>query len=222
MNPDLTVDQVTALQTLIDLGYPYTGTIEGGDLKFTDFPSIEFAFNNSGNNAAIIQYVQETWNQFGITGVTNQEAWSTLQQKLKAGDAEAARMGWVSDFNDVVNFLEIFISASGNNYPRLGREIGDYTRNSEVTKDAGLGAYWGPEGNQTWAEAYDALVDAVKAATDPEERAKLAAEAEKVLMATGGVNPIYFYTTPQMMKPTVHDVIRLAGGDVIWTYAYLD
>ena len=222
INPDLTVDQVTGLQTLIDLGYPYEGSIEAGDIRFTDFPSIEFAFNNSGNNAAIIQYVQETWNRFGITGVVNQEAWSTLQQKLKAGDAEAARMGWVSDFNDVVNFLEIFISASGNNYPRLGRPIGDYTRNSEVTADAGMGAYWGPEGNQTWAEAYDALVDAVKAATDPAERAKLAAQAEEVLMATGGVNPIYFYTTPQMMKPSVHDVIRLAGGDVIWTYAYID
>ena len=222
VNPDLTVDQVEALQTLVDLGYPYTGTIEGGDIVFTDFPSIEFAFNNSGNNAAIIQYVQETWNRFGITGTVNQEAWATLQSKLKAGDAEAARMGWVSDFNDVVNFLEIFISASGNNYPRLGRDIGDYKRNSEVTADAGIGAYWGPEGNQTWAEAYDALVDAVKAATDPAERSRLAAEAEKVLMATGGVNPIYFYTTPQMMKPTVHDVIRLAGGDVIWTYAYKD
>ncbi len=222
VNPDYTVDQVAALQTLIDLGYPCTGSIEGGDIYFTDFPSIEFAFNNSGNNALIIQYVQETWNQFGITGVVNQEAWATLQQKLKAGDAEAARMGWVSDFNDVVNFLEIFISASGNNYPRLGRPIGDYTRNSAVTADAGMGAYWGPEGNQTWAEAYDALVDAVKAATDPAERSKLAAEAEKVLMATGGVNPVYFYTTPQMKKPSVHDVIRLAGGDVIWTYAYLD
>ena len=222
VNPDYTVDQVEALQTLIDLGYPYTGSIEGGDIYFTDFPSIEFAFNNSGNNALIIQYVQETWNQFGISGVVNQEAWATLQTKLKAGDAEAARMGWVSDFNDVVNFLEIFISASGNNYPRLGRSIGDYTRNSEVTADAGLGAYWGPNGDKTWAEAYDKLVDDVKAATDPVERAKLAAEAEKVLMATGGVNPIYFYTTPQMMKPTVHNVIRLAGGDVIWTYAEID
>ena len=222
VNPDYTVDQVEALQTLIDLGYPCTGSIEGGDIYFTDFPSIEFAFNNSGNNALIIQYVQETWNRFGISGVVNQEAWATLQQKLKAGDAEAARMGWVSDFNDVVNFLEIFISASGNNYPRLGRSIGDYTRNSAVTADAGMGAYWGPEGNQTWAEAYDALVDAVKAATDPAERSRLAAEAEKVLMATGGVNPVYFYTTPQMKKPSVHDVIRLAGGDVIWTYAYLD
>ncbi len=222
VNPDLTVDQVAALQTLIDLGYPYTGTIEGGDIQFTDFPSIEFAFNNSGNNALIIQYVQETWNRFGISGVVNQEAWATLQTKLKAGDAEAARMGWVADFNDVVNFLEIFISASGNNYPRLGRPIGDYTRNSEVTKDAGVGAYWGPEGNQTWADAYDKLVDAVKAATDPAERAKLAAQAENVLMATGSVAPLYYYTTPQMLKPNVHDVIRLATGDVIWTYAYID
>ena len=222
VNPDLTVDQVEALQTLVDLGYPYTGTIEAGDIKFTDFPSIEFAFNNSGNNALIIQYVQETWNRFGITGTVNQEAWATLQSKLKAGDAEAARMGWVSDFNDVVNFLEIFISASGNNYPRLGRDIGDYKRNSEVTADAGIGAYWGENGDQTWAEAYDALVDAVKAATDPAERAKLAADAERILMSTGGVNPVYFYTTPQMMKPTVHNVIRLAGGDVIWTYAYKD
>ena len=222
VNPDYTKDQVEALQTLIDLGYPYTGSIEGGDIVFTDFPSIEFAFNNSGNNALIIQYVQETWSRFGITGTVNQEAWATLQSKLKAGDAEAARMGWVADFNDVVNFLEIFISASGNNYPRLGREIGDYTRNSDVTKDAGIGAYWGPEGNQTWADAYDSVVTAVKLSTNPEERAKLAAEAEKILMATGSVAPLYYYTTPQMLKPTVHNVIRLATGDVIWTYATVD
>ena len=154
--------------------------------------------------------------------MVNQEAWATLQQKLKAGDAEAARMGWIADFNDVVNFLEIFISASGNNYPRLGRSIGDYTRNSEVTADAGVGAYWGPDGDKTWAEAYDALVDGVKAATDPEERAALAAEAEKVLMATGSVNPLYYYTTAQMLKPNVHGVTRLALGDVIWTYADID
>lgn len=222
VNPDYTVDQVEALQTLIDLGYPYEGTIEDGTITFTDFPTIEFAFNNSGNNAAIIQYVQETWNQFGITGVINQEAWATLQTKLKEGDAEAARMGWVADFNDVMNFLEIFISNSGNNYPRLGRDIGTYTRNSDVTADAGVGAYWGENGDKTWADAYDALVDQVKAATDPTERANLAAEAEKVLMATGGVNPLYYYTTAQMLKPNVHGVIRLALGDVIWNYAYMD
>ena len=85
-----------------------------------------------------------------------------------------------------------------------------------------MGAYWGENGDQTWADAYDALVNQVKAATDPAERAALAAKAEKVLMLTGSVAPLYFYTTPQMLKPNVHDVIRLATGDVIWNYAYMD
>ncbi|MEG0741815.1 MAG: peptide ABC transporter substrate-binding protein [Clostridia bacterium] len=218
-NENYTEDMVTALQTLIDLGYPCTGSIETGDIVFTDFPSIEFAFNNSGANAAIMQYVQETWNQFGITGTINTEAWATLQNKLKTGDAESARMGWIADFNDCVNFLEIFISSSGNNYPRLGRDAGDYTRFSDVTKDAGTGAYWGLNGDQTWAECYDKLVDEIKACTDPAERAAKCAEAERILMATGGAAPMYFYTNPYMLKPNVKNVMLLSTGDVIWTYA---
>ena len=219
VNPDLTVDQVEALQILIDLGYTYTGSIEGGDIVFSDVPSIEFAFNNSGANAAIMQYVQETWNRFGITGVINQEAWATLQVKLKDGDAESARMGWIADFNDCVNFLEIFISNSGNNYPRLGRDVGTYTRYTDVTKDAGIGAYWGLEGNQTWAECYDTLVDEIKACQDPAERAAKCALAEEILMATGGTAPMYFYTNPYMLKPSVSGLIMLSTGDVIWNYA---
>ena len=218
VNAAYTVDQVEACQTLIDLGYAYEGTIEGGDIKFTDVPVIDFAFNNSGANALIIQRVQETWNTFGITATINQEAWATLQVKLKKGDAEAARMGWIADFNDCVNFLEIFISASGNNYPRLGRDIGDYTKASAVTKDAGLGAYWGPNGDQTWADCYDTLVKDIKACPDPAQRAQMCADAERMLMSTGGVAPLYFYTNPYMLKPNVEGLILMPTGDVIWNY----
>ncbi len=218
-NPDYTVDQVAACKTLIELGYGYTGSIEGGDIKFLDVPGVEFSFNNSGANAAIIAYVQETWNTFGIPSTIGQEAWGTLQAKLKKGDGEVSRMGWIADFNDAINFLEIFISNSGNNYPRLGKDLGDYTRNTENTKDAGLGAYWGFEGNQTWAEAYDALVDRVRVTEDMQERAALCAEAEKVLMASGGAAPLYYYTNPYMLKPNVENLIMTSTGDVIWTYA---
>ncbi|MBQ9988425.1 MAG: peptide ABC transporter substrate-binding protein [Clostridia bacterium] len=220
-NAKYTKDQVAAVNALIELGYAYEGSIAEGNVKFTDFPSIDFAFNNSGANALIIQYIQETWNSFGIPSTINTEAWATLQVKLKNGDAEAARMGWIADFNDTINFLEIFISESGNNYPRLGLGIGDYTKATAVTKDAGVGAYWGFESNQTWEEAYDALVDQVKAESDPAKRAALSAEAEKVLMASGGVAPLYFYTNPYMLKGNVQDVIMLVTGDVIWNYAYL-
>jgi oligopeptide transport system substrate-binding protein len=221
-NAAYTEDQVAACKTLMDLGYAYTGKIETGDIKFTDMPAIDFAFNNSGANALIIQYVQEVWNTFGLTATINTEAWSTLQKKLKDGDAEAARMGWIADFNDCVNFLDIFISASGNNYPRLGRDIGTYTRATEVTKDAGLGAYWGPKGDQTWADAYDALDKQIKSTADLKERASLCAKAEEVLMATGAVAPMYFYTNPYMLKPNVKDVMMLPTGDVIWTYATVE
>lgn len=222
VNDMYTADMAEALATLVDLGYAYTGTIEGGDIMFTDFPTIEFAFNNSGANALIMQYVQEIWNSVGITGVINTEAWSTLQSKLKDGDAESARMGWIADFNDCVNFLEIFISNSGNNYPRLGKDVGTYSRFTDNTKDAGVGAYWGIEGNQTWAECYDALVQAIKAEGDADKRAEMCAQAEEILMATGAVAPMYFYTNPYMMKTNLKNVIMLSTGDVYWTYATVE
>ena len=216
--PNYTEDQVKGAQILMEL-YDYTGSLEESNLTFTNMPGFEFAFNNSGANAAIIQYVQETWNMFGIQATINTEAWATLQTKLGKGDAESSRMGWVADFNDCVNFLEIFISASGNNYPRLGQDVGEYTRYTEATKDAGLGAYWGPNNDQTWAECYDGLVAKIKLEADPAKRAEMCAEAEQILMATGAVAPMYYYTNPTMVKPAVENLAVLPTGDIVWNYA---
>ena len=217
--PTYTEDQVEACKILMDLGYAYTGSLETGDIKFTDMPSVEFAFNNSGANKAIIEYVQSVWATFGLTAVINQDAWSTLQTELKNGNAEAARMGWVADYNDVTNFIEIFISNSGNNYPRLGKDVGTYAKATATTADAGTGAYWGLEGNQTWAEAFDALDDAILKETDMSKRAELASQAEQVLMASGAVAPIYFYTNPIMISNTVSNIPVLVSGDIILNYA---
>ena len=215
-----TVDQVEGAKILMDLGYSYTGSLAEGNLQFTDVPVFEFAFNQNAANSAIVQYVQECWNIFGIQATINTEAWATLQTKLGNGDAEASRMGWVADFNDCVNFLEIFISASGNNYPRLGQDLGDYTRNTENTATAGTGAFWGPNNDQTWAECYDALVTAIKNETDAAKRAEMCAEAERILMATGAVAPLYYYTNPVMVKPNVQNLAVLPTGDIVWNYAY--
>lgn len=220
--PTYTVDQVEGIQILMDLGYSYTGSLETGDIKFTDVPGFEFSFNQNAANSAIVQYVQECWNLIGVNATINTEAWATLQTKLGNGDAEASRMGWVADFNDCVNFLEIFISNSGNNYPRLGQDLGDYTRNTENTATAGLDACWGENNDQTWSEAYDALVAQIKNATDMEERAKLCSEAENILMATGAVAPLYYYTNPVMVKPNIKNLAILPTGDIIWNYAYVE
>ena len=217
--PNYTVDQVEGAKILMNY-YDYTGSLEDGNLTFTNVPGFDFAFNQNATNSAIVQYVQECWNIFGIQATINTEAWATLQTKLSNGDAEASRMGWVADFNDCVNFLEIFISASGNNYPRLGQDLGDYTRNTENTATAGTGAFWGPNNDQTWAECYDALVTAIKLETDTAKRAQMCAEAENILMATGAVAPLYYYTNPVMVKPNVQNLAVLPTGDIVWNYAY--
>lgn len=220
--PAYTEDQVTGIKMLMDLGYTYTGSLETGDVKFTDIPGFEFSFNQNATNSAIVQYVQACWEMIGVNATINTEAWATLQTKLKAGDAEASRMGWVADFNDCVNFLEIFISNSGNNYPRLGQPVGDYTRYTENTKEAGTGANWGANFDQTWADAYDALVAQIKNSTDMAERAELCAKAENILMSTGAVAPLYYYTNPTMVKPNIKNLAILPTGDIVWNYAYIE
>jgi len=221
VNAKYTEDQVKGCQMLMDLGYAYTGSLEAGDLKFTDAPTIEFSLNFAGANKYIIEYCQAVFAEFGLNATVNGAAWSTLQQELKAGNAEAARMGWVADYNDCTNFIEIFISASGNNYPRVGQDKGTFQRNSKVTADAGTGAYWGLEGNQTWAEAYDALDKAILVETDAQKRAEMCAQAEQVIMATGAVAPMYFYTNPYMCDDSVSNVIVAVTGDIILTYAQM-
>jgi len=217
-NENYTMDQVEAVNTLIDLGYAYTGAIESGDIVFTDFPSFEFGFNPNPTNTMVIQYVQETWNTFGIPSTITLEPWATFMDSLTAGDAEAARMGWIADFNDCVNFLEIYLSYSGNNYPRLGKDLGTYTRNTENTADAGTGPYWGLNGDQTWVDAYDALVRAIQLETDPVKRAEMCAEGEKILMASGGVAPMFFYTRPVLIKTNIKGLIMMDTNDTVWSY----
>ena len=48
----------------------------------------------------------------------------------------------------------------------------------------------------------------------------MCAEAENILMATGAVAPLYYYTNPVMVKPNVQNLAVLPTGDIVWNYAY--
>ena len=58
----------------------------------------------------------------------------------------------------------------------------------------------------------------MKAETDPATRAAIAAQAEKVLMATGCVQPLHYYVNPYMVKPNIENLAVLPTGDVVWNY----
>ena len=62
----------------------------------------------------------------------------------------------------------------------------------------------------------------IKNSTDMAERAELCAQAENILMSTGAVAPLYFYTNPTMVKSNVKNLAILPTGDIVWNYAYIE
>ena len=69
-----------------------------------------------------------------------------------------------------------------------------------------------------WA-AYDALIASIKAEADPAAREALMHEAEAMLMDTGAVVPITYYTDPYMMKAGVEGVYDTIEGFKYFMYA---
>ena len=58
--------------------------------------------------------------------------------------------------------------------------------------------------NGTWAETYDVLISDIKSCTDPETRYALMHEAEDLLMSTGCIVPLYYYTDIYMLDSNIH------------------
>ena len=55
----------------------------------------------------------------------------------------------------------------------------------------------------TWAETYDVLMTKIKTCTDSDQRYKLMHKAEDLIMSTGCITPIYYYTDLFMISDSV-------------------
>ena len=176
--------------------------------KFTNFPVFEYSINPTSRNLAICAAVQDIWNDYGISTTVDQRTWGVIQTALTEGDFTMSRLGWIADYNDPINFLEIYVRQSGNNHPRLG-------------KDGPIsgGAYYGLNKNQTWADAYDGLITRIKTSSDLAARADMMYEAESILRDTYAVLPIFYYTEPYLAKPELQNFIHTPLGFVLFRYA---
>ena len=57
----------------------------------------------------------------GIDMTIKQCDWNVFLQERKNGNFDFAREGWIADFNDPINMLEMWITESGNNDCQYGR-----------------------------------------------------------------------------------------------------
>ena len=168
---------------------------------FTNFPTLEYLYNTSEGHKAIGEYLQSVLMSVGITmNLTNQE-WNTFLNTRKNGDFAIARNGWLADYNDPISFLDMWVSASGNNDIQYGK--GDHADLAMYSLDLTPFGYDVKVENGTWAETYDVLISAIKTCTDTEARYAMMHMAEDQLMSTGCVVPLYFYTDIYMLDDSV-------------------
>ena len=168
---------------------------------FTNAPTMEYLYNTSEGHKAIGEYLQGVWASVGITvNLVNQE-WNTFLNTRKDGGYTIARNGWLADYNDPISFLDMWITVSGNNDVQFGKDAhADIAMYNLDLTDLG---YDVKVENGTWAETYDVLIDLVKTCTDTETRYALMHRAEDLLMSTGCITPLYFYTDIFMLDENV-------------------
>ncbi len=79
------------------------------------FPTITYSANDQGYHIPLAEYLQSAWGELGITMNIETVEWASFTAQRRAGDYDASRNGWVMDYNDASNMLELFVTGNGNN-----------------------------------------------------------------------------------------------------------
>ena len=112
------VDVEGAIELLKSAGYEFDAN---GMLSANTPITIEYLTNNTSGHIAIAECIQQDFSAIGITMTIKSIDWAVFLNERKAGNYDIARNGWVADFNDPINFLEMWTTDSGNNDIQFGR-----------------------------------------------------------------------------------------------------
>lgn len=157
------------------------------------FPIVDYLYNTADNHRAIGEALQNMWQtELGVTvSLTNQD-WGVFLETRKNGDFTIARNGWIADYNDPIQFLDMYVSGGGNN------------------------------DSQYKSPAFDAAIAKVKAGKTPEERFTAMHEAEDILFADKTIAPIFFYTQPYMQSEKVKGMFYAPLGYFFFSYTTME
>ena len=96
--------------------------LEVGDDNMLKTPiTLTYIYNTSAAHAAIGELLQQDLAQVGIEVKLESLEWNVFLNERKAGNFDFARNGWIADFNDPINMLEMWTTDSGNNDAQFGR-----------------------------------------------------------------------------------------------------
>jgi oligopeptide transport system substrate-binding protein len=137
------------------------------------FPKVPVIYNTSGRHKMICEYIQQAWKaNLGIDVELHNLEWNTfLDTRQKTHDFQIARAGWLADYPDAGNYLDMFRTGAGNN-------DGLYTN-----------------------KKYDALLDKASKMDGGSARNKVMEQAEQILITEDqAVAPWFFYVNKSLVN----------------------
>jgi oligopeptide transport system substrate-binding protein len=135
---------------------------------------VELLYNTSENHKKIAVAVQSMWKQLGVEATLRNEEWKVYLETRDKKQFDVARAAWIADYDDPINFLDMFLSDAGE-------------RNDAGYNNA----------------KYDELVKATATETDPAKRMQMFHDAEQVFLNDTAMIPIYHYTSQHMVSKKV-------------------
>ena len=180
----LNFDPEAAKRLLAEAGYPNG---EG-------FPPVEILYNTNEGHRKIAVALQEMWKNYLNIDIKllNQE-WKVYLATESAGDYQISRGGWIGDYVDPNNFLDMFLCNGGNN--RTG---------------------W-------CNEEYDRLIlEVAPSQPSHEQRLKIFQQAETMLLEDMPIIPVYTYTSIKLLHPSVRNFDDNILNQAMYKDLYLD
>ena len=168
---------------------PAGGDIEAAQAELAQAADVKKKINLFHNDAPghkeIAVAVQSMWQPLGLDVTIKAQEWAQFLEFIGPPPNESLdvyRLGWIGDFVDAFNFLELWTCESGNNSTNW------------CNKD------------------FDALVEQARATPDTDARYALYAQMEQIMFGPEGevpIMPIYWYTTVNLEKTYVQGTYNI-------------
>ena len=162
---------------------------EAGHENGAGLPTIVYSTNDQSYHKKIAEYLQQVWGELGVKVEVNIVEWKSFTPQRRSGNYQAARDGWVMDYNDPSNILQLTSTGNGNNSSK----------------------YSNPE--------YDALLEKAANEADPQTRFGYFHQAEEMLMRDMGVTPLLYYNEIYLQSDKIKDSYHTTDGIWHFEYA---
>jgi oligopeptide transport system substrate-binding protein len=153
-------------------------------------PPIELLAYDDSTARDIATFLQGEFEKMGAKINVKVQPFDRKLELESNGEFELSWQGWIADYNDPINFLELFESDNAFNTQRYSNA------------------------------QFDRLIQGAREETDLQRREDMLLEAERILVAeTAGTGPMYFEGEAHLLRPSIKNFVDHqygAGLDARW------